>query len=133
MGGLRSDFLKLLFQSVSRPGAVPPLSVSGRSALCVGFRRSLALCVGPRRSLAVCVGPPTLSVSGPRALPPLSVSGVSGTATFSLFVLTRHPSGLWPPCHLIIRSAGSNPRATCSSLCTTLMTASKPSAGHTRT
>ena len=73
--------MKLLFQSGSRPGALPPLSVSGPGALCVGFRHgvpalSRTLCVGPRRSL--CRAPPlsrclcrtsAVSVSVPGALP----------------------------------------------------------------
>ena len=54
--------MNLLFQSVSGPGALPPLSVAvsvlGPGALYVGARRSLcpapkALCVGPG---ALCVG-----------------------------------------------------------------------------
>ena len=68
--------MKLLFHSESGPGALPPLSVSGPGALCVGFRHSLALCVRPRRSLcrasglcrlrrSLAVGGPALSVSGP--------------------------------------------------------------------
>ena len=84
--------MNLLFQSLSGPGALPPLSVPGPSAvsvLCVGPRRSLcsprrslcwgppsmsgpdALCVGPGALClgpgALCVGPPALSVSGPSA------------------------------------------------------------------
>ena len=53
------------------PGALPPLSVSGPGALCVGFRHCRVLCVGPalsvsgRRSLCRA---PAVSVSGPGAL-----------------------------------------------------------------
>ena len=60
--------MKLLFQSASGPGALPPLSVSAPGALCVGFWRSLgALCVRARRTLS---GPasPALSVSDLGAL-----------------------------------------------------------------
>ena len=64
--------------SVSAPGALPPLSVSGRDALCVGPGRSRSRGPGARRrSPALCVSglaalslsrAPTLSVSGPGAL-----------------------------------------------------------------
>ena len=60
MGRLNGDFLKLLFQSMSGPGALPTLSVSG-PALCVGFRHCLTLCPAPAVSVSgpgfLCVGP----------------------------------------------------------------------------
>ena len=62
--------------SVSAPGTLLPLSVSGPDALCVGPALSASpsvLCVGPRRSLCHA---PALSVSGPAALS-LSVSALS--------------------------------------------------------
>ena len=69
MGGLSADFfVKLLFQSVSGPGALPPLSVSGPRALCVGFRHSLALCVRPALSVSGCAGTGALCVEPRRSL-----------------------------------------------------------------
>ena len=59
MGGLGR------FQAVLGPGALPPLAVSGPSALCVGFRQSPPLCIGPRPSLCrgpLCVSPGALCV-----------------------------------------------------------------------